>query len=113
MNHATALLNELFERGVSVTAGEEGRLLVTPAAALTGADRDAIRAYKPQLLSILRGERPSHRPQSCNWCGNMSRARTCLEPEAAGVASYFHVIFVDLLADHGKTCPAYRSKGAA
>lgn len=113
MGHAAELLNDLFERGVSVTAGEEGRLLVAPSAALTDADRDAIRAYKPELLSILRGERPSHRPQSCNSCTHMSRARTCLEPEAAGVASYFHIIFVDLLADHGKTCPAYRSKGAA
>ena len=113
MGHAAELLNDLFERGVSVTAGDEGRLLVTPSAALTDADRKAIRAYKPELLSILRGENRPKRMQSCNFCGNMSRARTCLEPEAAGVASYFHIIFVDLLADHGKTCPAYRPKGAA
>ncbi|WP_310461065.1 hypothetical protein [Sphaerotilus sp.] len=54
MSHAAELLSELSGRGVSVTAGTEGRLLVAPADVLTDTDRDQIRANKPALLELLR-----------------------------------------------------------
>ena len=46
------LLLALARRGVTVTA-EEGRLGVRPAAALTDADRAALRAGKAELLAYL------------------------------------------------------------
>lgn len=50
------------------------------------------------------------RPQSCDSCAHISKARTCLEPVAAGVAEHFHIVWCDLLNGHGRRCTAYAPK---
>ncbi len=51
---ASGLLTDLERRGIRLAASIDGtRLKVAPASALTDADRQAIRAHKPELLALL------------------------------------------------------------
>ena len=45
--------------------------------------------------------------QMCDHCRHMSRARTCLEPIAAGLAEAALPRWCDLMNGHGRTCPAF------
>ena len=49
------LLTELKRKGVFIEPKEGGKLVVQPADRLTDADREAIRALKPDLLRLLSG----------------------------------------------------------
>lgn len=54
---ARELLSDLSSAGVSVTAKGD-RLVVRPASKLTDATRVELREAKPELLQLLRGDRP-------------------------------------------------------
>ena len=70
----------------------------TPVFGLSSVSSVPTEAQKPQ------------RPQSCDSCAHISKARTCLEPVAAGVAEHFHIVWCDLLNGHGRRCTAYAPK---
>lgn len=71
MDSVTTLLDSLTARGIAVAALADGRLRVTPAHALTDADRARIADAKPAILARLTG-RPTWSPTGRSWfcpCG--------------------------------------------
>lgn len=56
---APHLLSSLHERGITVSPRPDGNLSVKPAARLTDADRDAIRAHKLALIDLLKRQPPT------------------------------------------------------
>lgn len=53
--NASMIIESLTARGFALAIVAEG-IRVTPSSALTDADREAIRAHKPQLLALLQGQ---------------------------------------------------------
>jgi hypothetical protein len=52
---------------------------------------------------------PSQEAASCRPCRNASRHGTCLEPQAAGLAERFVIVWAP--AGYAKTCKAFDRKG--
>lgn len=101
---ARDLLLTLRDSGISVVA-ESGKLLVTPASALSDEMCTAIREHKPELLALLATTR------NCTGCRNLTRAKTCAEPIAAGLIPAedgFGLAWPD--PAQGAACPAYAAK---
>ena len=53
---------------------------------------------------------PPKLAQSCATCTHCTQARTCAEPEAAGLADRFRVVWLDLIGNHGRTCTAWSER---
>lgn len=53
------ILNRLRERGVTLTPEPDGNIRVRPRDKLTDADREQIRANKPELLALLASRKPA------------------------------------------------------
>lgn len=111
------ILQHLRECGLTVEPGEPGRLIVRPASKLTDDLRERIRAHKAELIDMLAADRAAAplRPRpasttSCATCTHGTPARTCSEPEAAGLADRFRVVWLDLIGNHGATCKAHRAR---
>ncbi|HWQ35420.1 MAG TPA: hypothetical protein VNQ79_21415 [Blastocatellia bacterium] len=64
---ATTLIDDLRQRGFALTPEGNG-IRITPASALTDADRAAIRAHKAALLELLTTD-PRVSGQPCPTCG--------------------------------------------
>ena len=112
---ARDLLHDMLAAGFTLGAAD-GRLLVTPANALTEDMREALRACKPELLALLAGGDDSivvadHRAvatQRCADCQHLTRVSTCAEPVQAGLltaAEGFGIVWPP--AAHAASCAAY------
>lgn len=109
---APDILMHLAERGIRLQPLPDGNLKASPAGVLTDAERAEIRAHKPALVELLTTDwaaepvtpKPVH---SCATCTHCTQARTCAEPEAAGLADRFRVVWLDLIGNHGRTCTAW------
>ena len=99
---ARDLLAELAEAGLSL-ATEGDRLVIWPASKLTDPMRNALREAKPELLALLSVPSPE---RTCMACTHRLRRGTCAEPEAAGLALKFEVVWPP--ADHSQRCPAFK-----
>ena len=112
---ARDLLHDMLAAGftLDVTAG---KLLVTPASALTADMRQALRACKPELLALLAEGDDSivvadHRAvatQRCADCQHLTRVSTCAEPVQAGLltaAEGFGIVRPP--AAHAASCAAF------
>ncbi len=55
---ALDILQHLRGRGVTLTARDDGNLSAKPAGVLTDDERQQIKAHKPELIAILRQQRP-------------------------------------------------------
>lgn len=111
------ILHHLRERGLTIEPGEPGRVIVRPASKLTDDLREQIRAHKAELIDMLAADKAAApaRPRpasttSCATCIHATQARTCGEPEAAGLADQFRVVWLDLIGHHGATCPAHQAR---
>lgn len=111
------ILHHLRERGLTVEPGEPGRLIVRPASKLTDDLRERIRAHKAELIDLLAADKAAApaRPlqadaTSCATCTHRTAARTCGDPEAAGLADRFRVVWLDLIGNHGATCKAHQAR---
>ncbi len=52
---------------------------------------------------------PSQEAASCRPCRNASRHGTCLEPEAAGLAERFVLVWAPI--NFARKCPAFQARG--
>ena len=83
---APELLHHLRGAGLVLTLTPDGALHVAPRSALTDAHRQAIREHRTELLALLAAEREAEAAaRQCADCAHLTRRRTCLEPEAAGL----------------------------
>ncbi len=109
---ARELLHYMLSEGFTLDMAD-GKLLVTPASALTDDMRRALRACKPQLLALLAGE-DCHGgvvTQRCSNCIHLLRRGTCGEPVAAGLLTAEEGFGIVWPAErHGAACPAYTAK---
>ena len=99
---ARDLLDNLADAGLSVTVDGD-RLVIRPASKLTDHLRGALREAKPELLALLSAPLPK---RTCLACTHHLRRGTCAEPEAAGLALKFEVVWPP--ADHSQRCPAFK-----
>lgn len=67
---------------------------------------EIIRAVFPHAAVTWPKARASR--QRCDRCRNMSMARTCMRPDAAGLAALRLPSWCDLMGGHGRRCPAFR-----
>ncbi len=80
------------------------------APAVTVQDRQTLPANDPATAApAATSPAPS---TSCATCSHVTKARTCGEPEAAGLCTpgRFTVNFIDMLGNHGATCPAHQQR---
>lgn len=61
-----ALVDALAARGATITAREDGALVITPRGVLQDADREALRAQKAAVVSLLR-ERQARTVSGVDW----------------------------------------------
>ena len=117
---ARDLLHDLQASGFTLEVAA-GKLMVTPASALTDDMRAGVRACKPELMALLAGplladDRHSvdHHvvvAQRCAYCHHLTRVGTCAEPVIAGLLTAevgFGIVWPP--AAHAATCPAFSSK---
>ncbi len=116
---ARDLLNDLLTAGFALDVAG-GKLLVTPASALTDDLRDRLRAGKSALLVLLARSAPvNHHAddhhavvgQKCVDCRHLTRVNTCCEPVAAGLLTEDEGFGIAWPAEgHGVACPAFTGK---
>lgn len=114
---ARDLLHEMLAAGFTLDVAD-GRLLVTPASALTDNMRAALRACKPEMLGLLASGDDDRAldchavaTQRCADCHHLSRVSTCLEPVAAGLlteAEEFGIVWPP--AGYAASCAAFSGK---
>lgn len=112
---ARDLLHDLLAAGFTLKS-DGGRLLVTPASALTLDKREALRACKPELLALLAGtDRADDYQhvvgQRCADCRQLTRVNACRDPIAAGLlteAEGYGIAWPP--AGHAEKCAAFSGK---
>lgn len=86
---APDLLQHLRSAGFAINA-VDGGIRVAPAAALTDAQRQAIRAHKPELLALLARPTPAALVKAINQCctarGDTEANRAALITECAALS---------------------------
>lgn len=109
------LLHDLRAAGFSLVAAD-GKLLVTPASALTDEMRVALRAFKSELLALVgRADQANHlravATRSCADCAHVLPRATCGEPLAAALRTAEEGFGIVWPPDgHGAACPAFAGK---
>ena len=116
---ARDFLHDMLAAGFTLDVAA-GKLLVTPASALTDDLRAGLRACKPELMALLAApavddDRPVDRrgvaTKRCSECRHLTRANTCGEPVAAGLLARevgFGIVWPP--AAHAATCPSFSSR---
>ena len=109
---APELLHHLRGAGLVLTLTPDGGLHVAPRSALTDEHRHAIREHRTELLALLAAEREAEvAARQCADCAHLTRRRTCLEPEAAGLipaGQGFGIAWPGPV--QAATCPAFTDK---
>ena len=126
----------LHVRAAGFTLGlADGKLLVRPASMLTDELRAALRDCKPEVLALLAAEREADAEafeeraaimefdgglpraeaevaaRQCVDCAHLTRRRTCLEPEAAGLIPAGQGFGIAWPPEgHGDGCAAFSGK---
>lgn len=100
------VLASLLSRGFRLRLTPAGAIGITPSERLTAADVALIRTHRAGLVTLLAGTALA---QSCWSCEHRTKVKTCSEPEAAGLADRFRLVWIEHIGDHGLTCQAYRS----
>ena len=116
---ARDLLHDMLAAGFALDVAA-GKLLVTPASALTDDMRAELRACKPELIALLAGQvladDDDHHhhvvvSRRCIDCQHLTRANTCGEPVAAGLLTGeegFGIVWPP--KGHGAACPAFTGR---
>jgi hypothetical protein len=99
------VLSYLQSRGFRLRLTPAGAIGVAPSERLAAADVELIRTHRAGLIALLSG---SALVQSCWSCAHRTKVKTCSEPEAAGLADRFCLVWIEHIGDHGLTCKAYR-----
>ena len=112
---ARDLLHDMLAAGFTVEVNA-GKLLVTPASALTADMRQALRGCKPELLALLAegdysivvADHRAGATQRCADCQHLTRVSTCSAPVQAGLltaAEGFGIVWPP--AAHAASCAAF------
>ena len=110
---AADLLKHVRAAGFTLNLAD-GKLLVAPASMLTDELRTALRASKTEVLALLAAEHDADAEaaaRQCVDCAHLTRRRTCLEPEAAGLipaGQGFGIAWPGPV--QAATCPAFTIK---
>ena len=110
---AADLLKHVRAAGFTLNLAD-GKLLVAPASMLTDELRTALRASKTEVLALLAAEHDADAEaaaRQCVDCAHLTRRRTCLEPEAAGLIPAGQGFGIAWPPEgHGDGCAAFSSK---
>lgn len=115
---APELLQHLRGAGLALTVTDGGALHVAPRHALTDDLREAIRAWKPELVALLTPWTDESTVQddlkpapTCRSCDHLSRVGTCKMPVAAGLVDRHEICWPD--PRNAVSCPAYSERRSA
>ena len=105
-------MHHLRGAGLVLTLTPDCGLHVAPRSALTDEHRHAIREHRTELLALLAAERETEvAARQCADCAHLTKRRTCLEPEAAGLIPAGQGFGIAWPPEgHGAGCAAFSSK---